>query len=178
MQLTVFKAIAQVNKTALLQWQTVNEESLAGFTVEKSMDGSTFSSIGFVTSTGNSNVKLNYSTIDQNPFIGINYYRLKLTDIDGKFSYSNVATVHITGDGFSLSTSPNPAKNILFVQATGSNEPAALVITDLNGKILQQTKIFLNRTTNIQLNISGSPRGIYNLQLLKKSGTEIKRFIK
>ncbi|MDN3656473.1 T9SS type A sorting domain-containing protein [Ferruginibacter paludis] len=177
-QLTVFKAMAQANKTALLQWQTVNEENLSGFAVERSMDGGTFSPIGFVPAKGNSNVKLNYSTIDQTPFTGVNYYRLKLIDIDGKFSYSNVATVRITGDGFSLRTSPNPAKNILFVQTSGSNEAATIIITDLNGKIIQEKKISLNGTTNIQLNISGFAAGIYNLQLLKKSGAETKRFIK
>ncbi|CAN5215675.1 hypothetical protein BH11BAC5_BH11BAC5_14380 [soil metagenome] len=177
-QLTAFKATVLINKTVLLQWQTVNEENLSGFAVERSMDGNTFSPIGFVAATGNSGVKLNYSTIDQTPFTGVNYYRLKLKDIDGKFSYSTVETVYFTGYGFSLRTSPNPAKNILLVQATGSNESAMLIITDLNGKTIQEKKISLNGTTNTQLNISGFAAGIYNLQLLKKSGVETKRFIK
>src|SRR4029079_8939151 len=81
------------NKSVLLQWQTENERNLSRFIIERSADGNTFSSVGNVAAAGNSSTKINNTILDQLPLPGVNFYRLKMIDTDGKFKYSKVVAI-------------------------------------------------------------------------------------
>lgn len=94
--LTDFTAALQNNHT-LLQWQTASEYKLSHFTIERSVNGNNFSTLSNVAAFGNSNTKINYSTIDYAPLPGTNYYRIKLVDADGQFTYSKIAAVNNNG---------------------------------------------------------------------------------
>ncbi len=61
------------NKSVLLKWQTSSEENLAGFTIQRSVDATNFSAIGYVVAKGNSNTELSYSSIDWQPIHGVNH---------------------------------------------------------------------------------------------------------
>jgi hypothetical protein len=88
---------------ALLQWQTAQEENSHDFSIERSTDGVHYSSIGDVDAAGNSTSPKNYSFTDKAPATGLNYYRLKESDLDGKSMYSAVRTlVFATGDAQKL----------------------------------------------------------------------------
>ena len=52
-----------------------------------------------INGAGNTSTLLNYSTIDDNPYFGISYYRLKQTDFDGQYSYSQIRSVNIRNEG-------------------------------------------------------------------------------
>lgn len=99
----------------LLQWSTATEQNNAGFHIERSVDGSNFSSLEFITSkavNGNSNSNLSYSFPDSKPLKGDNYYRLKQVDKDGKSSFSNTVLIKSDKSGHMLisSINPNPIK--------------------------------------------------------------------
>jgi len=104
-------------------WVTENEQNYTNFTVERSNDGGTTFSIlgGYV-----SNAQGSYSFLDKNPANGANLYRLKLEDINGTITYSNVVTL-MYGNATSLvktgiTVYPNPAKSIVNLSiATGFN---------------------------------------------------------
>ena len=81
-KLNNFTALLQ-NKSVLLNWQTSSEENLAGFIIQRSVDATNFTAIGFVVAKGNSNIELSYSSIDWQLIHGIRYYRLKILDADG-----------------------------------------------------------------------------------------------
>ncbi len=70
-------------KKVKLEWTTASEINNDYFLIERSVDGTIFSSIGNVRGAGNSTVKLAYSFIDISPFIGTSYYRLRQMDFDG-----------------------------------------------------------------------------------------------
>ncbi|MEO5892884.1 MAG: T9SS type A sorting domain-containing protein [Ferruginibacter sp.] len=172
-----FKATLQ-DKTVLLNWQTVSEQDLAGFTILRSANGSNFLPIGYVNAKGNSNVKVDYSTIDGQPLHGINFYRLRMVDKDGTITFSNIVTVNVNGEVFSLRVFPNPAQDVLFVNAHGKNEQATFQIIDAGGRKIKEIRLSLNDNTNFSIYISNLPKGLYTLQLNTKTKTEIKRFIK
>ena len=144
----------------LLQWQTATEQNLSHFIIERSANGSSFSSLSAVTASGNSAIFKNYSVVDQNPLQAINFYRLKMADVDGKFIYSKIIAVKMERDDIALQVFPNPAKDILFVQASGENKNAVIQIIDVGGRRLKQIEVALNGSTSLSFDISKLPAGI------------------
>ncbi|MBI4647218.1 MAG: hypothetical protein HY738_11690 [Bacteroidia bacterium] len=82
------------DKKIVLNWSTASETNNDYFFVERSEDELEFSSIGIISGAGNSNNILTYHFVDESPFSGISYYRLKQTDYDGAYSYSGVVAVN------------------------------------------------------------------------------------
>ncbi len=99
-----------VDRNVNLTWRTESETNSRGFEVERSSANQSWSQIGFVKSAGNSVTSQNYSYIDSRLETGSYSYRLKMVDLDGSFTYSNVVEVEIgTPATFSLSQNyPNP----------------------------------------------------------------------
>jgi len=128
-KLSDFSAKA-VNKTTQLNWTTETEENTSSFIIERSTDGTIFAAIGKVTATGYSSSAKNYSSSDKQPANGINYYRLKTTDADGKYEYSKVLQIQFsTIPSATAGLYPNPCKDNLVI-----NHPAGI-----NGKIIVYT---------------------------------------
>ncbi|MCC7232020.1 MAG: T9SS type A sorting domain-containing protein [Bacteroidia bacterium] len=105
-----------------LSWATAAEINNNFFTVERSSDGRNFEPILTQQGAGNSSTNLYYTDSDPNPIQGYNYYRLKQTDFDGQYSYSEIQNVkYRTGvseedDGFEItSVGPNPFQDFFTV---------------------------------------------------------------
>ena len=166
------------NKSVLLQWQTATEQNVLHFIIERSGNGNNFVAISNVAAKGNSSTKVNYSTFDKLPLIGINYYRLKIVDQDGKFKYSKIVSVNISNQLIPLKIFPNPASDILFVQASGNNEIATFKIEDAMGRTVKGAELTLNGNTSFTVDINNLPKGVYNFVLFKNKKTEVREFIK
>jgi len=166
------------NKTAVLQWQTATEQNLSHFIIERSADAHNFSTIGTVKASGNSTSVKTYSITDQQPLQGINFYRLKMVDADGKFMYSKTVAVKIDDNNITLLVFPNPAKDILLVQASGIRENATIQIINAAGRKLKESKIRSNGNTSLSFDISSLPPGLYNLIFNKKGKAWVRKFIK
>lgn len=173
-----FKCFLKNNNTVVLQWQTVNENNVSGFTVQRSNDATNFDSIGYVPSKGNSSSTRNYTTFDKQPLPGVNFYRLQMVDEAGNFTYSKIVSVKIEQEIFTFQISPNPAKNILFVRVDGENEKGVFQISDAVGRKLNEVVIFLKSNTSFSIDINSLPKGVYNLQLFTRTKIETKRFVK
>lgn len=88
------------NKTensSFLKLVTASETNNDYFTIERSGDGRSFEAIGEIKGAGNSAEEKHYEFTDENPLPGINYYRIKQTDFDGQYSYSEIKSVQHTG---------------------------------------------------------------------------------
>ncbi|MEO8762731.1 MAG: T9SS type A sorting domain-containing protein [Ginsengibacter sp.] len=174
--LTDFTALLK-NGSVLLQWQTASEHNLGRFIIERSIDGNRFSPIGDLNARGNSDIKVNYSTLDQQPVNGANFYRLKIVDADGNFKYSKIVEVNIPRL-FSLSVYPNPATNILYIQASGTNEKSTFQIFDATGRKIKGGAFTLQENTSVPIDINTLSKGTYYLRLSGKSKAETTVFVK
>ena len=76
-----------------LKWVTASEKNNNYFTIEKSTDGTIFDILGVMNGAGSSNAILDYKFTDYNVSSTLNYYRLKQTDYDGVFKYTDLISI-------------------------------------------------------------------------------------
>ncbi len=107
-ELTAFSA-SYSNGNVLLKWTTATETNNQGFEIQRKSNEE-YVAIGFVSGNGTTTQVQSYSFTDNNIVNGVYSYRLKQTDFDGTFSYSNVIEVDVTAPmQFELSQNyPNP----------------------------------------------------------------------
>ena len=163
------------NKVIDLNWQTSIEQNSSYFDVEFSRDGGNFESIGRVKATGSSTTLKNYSLKHLSPVNGLNYYRLKLVDVDGSFKYSAVRTVKFS-NSISIAIMPNPTADKVYLT---SNEGGTLQSVDLytiSGKLLQHVNNF---TLGKSIDLSTYSPSVYILKLIDKNGsTEVIKVVR
>jgi hypothetical protein len=171
--LTTFKG-QSVSKANQLMWTTESESNTNHFEIERSTDGTTFGSIGRVSASGTTSLKTNYTFADNTPPIGTNFYRLKMTDKDGQFTYSQtiaLATATVSPIGFRFY--PNPARDMLTVEPFQSNNATVRVLST-TGQIIVSKK----GATIVTLDIHQLQPGTYTVQIITSGGTESKKFVK
>jgi len=103
-----------LNGTAVVTWTTLSETNNDFFSVEKSVNFADIALVGTSAGAGNSNVVLNYSLTDDDPDVGIIYYRIRQTDYDGKTDVTEWMTVNIEKT-FDFNIYPNPFSTSLSV---------------------------------------------------------------
>ncbi len=169
--LTNFTAQKKANKN-LLSWHTTTENNNHGFYLERSANGSTFTTLQFAPSKangGNSSSILQYHFTDELPIKGCNYYRLKQTDKDGRHVYSQ--TIMLKTDAKKtielVNIFPSPASTLLQVQyQSDAAIPVYFTITDITGRILLQQKATATAGENTtQINVAMLRKGNYFLKL-------------
>ena len=146
----------------LLQWQTSQEVNTDHFDVERSIDGSGFTAIGVIPAIVNgANI---YSYTDVQPKEGTNYYRLKMVDKDGSYTYSNVVSVVFTAGNGGLTVYPNPVTNNSFTVDAGAEitTPVPYSIYAIDGKLVQEGLITSRRQT---ISFNNAAAGAYTLVL-------------
>ncbi len=159
-------------KTVVLEWQTSSEINNSHFEVEKSYDAKDFSSIGTVGSKGDSDALVEYSFTDEAPQSGINYYRLRQVDNDGKFEYSKIRSINYTGS-YSIKVEPNPTDDYIIFRGLKNN--SSLEIIDTNGVQLYQSTIS-NGNSDLKLNVSNYHSGLYIVRVVHENKVEIRKF--
>lgn len=132
---------AKQNSNHLLNWKlTCTSTPSVNMQLERSSDGRNFSTVYSLTATA-LQCRQPFNFTDANPAKGINYYRLKLTDADGKLSYSTQVSLINASKGIDvMNIAPNPVVggkfnvNISAAQATNIE----LLIMDMQGRMLQK----------------------------------------
>lgn len=167
LKLTSFSAKKEGGKV-ILQWKSENEVNVSHFETERSSNGSDFGTIKTVAAQ-NANQQY-YVSADETPGSGVNYYRLRMVDRDGKFNYSAVVSVKFSNTA-NLNLYPNPANNQLTVNMNAENAGDETVsIYDAAGRVLQSQSMILVKGINKKvLDISLLSKGIYFIKL-EKSG--------
>lgn len=157
-------------------WVSENELNAEEFVVERSTDQQGFSAIGSI-AANNVLFTSNYSFTDQHPVNGIAYYRLKIIDKDGNFSYSKIISVTYKNPGMNISISPNPVKDVLQISYPQTIKSGLLNIFSSEGKKVVQTKINSN-TLNQSISISTLQKGVYAIIVVYDNTSTTIRFIK
>ncbi len=170
------------NGTAKLNWGTQQESNSSYFEVERSNDGTSFSSIGRVSAAGNSSRELSYKFDDIKVNAGMNYYRLKMVDKDGSFAYSNTIVLNVTIRGTSITgVYPAPFSNRINVTIAAENTGQVMLrLVDNTGKqLIQQTNLLRKGINNLLLSgLDGLANGFYILEVITDGKKESRKLVK
>ena len=166
-----------------LKWATATETNNDYFTVEKTKDALNYDFVAKVAGAGNSSTQRNYSALDTSPYEGISYYRLKQTDYNGKFTYSNLAQVDFNpSSDFSLNVYPNPGTgdNISLGISANKGQEILVVVYDVTGReIYSKVMVSEQKGSNVfALDPSGKlAAGIYMITATSDNGVLSKKLI-
>lgn len=162
----------------IIQWVTESEINNDFFTIERSKDGLSFEELIKVQSQGSGEAIRTYEAVDKLPYGGVSYYRLRQTDFDGNFSFTEVVQVLIENQaGWDFVLSPNPNYgNILQIDLTGieAGSEMAVQIADLQGRIVyeaghHQLALASNR---LEINLKGKlAAGSYVVKVARSAGS-------
>ncbi len=156
-----------------VDWSTVSEANGDVFEIEKSRNGTTFSYISTIPANGHPS---SYSFVDNNPFGGTTYYRLRMKHISGSISYSPIVTANMNAVPQSISIYPNPVKDKLVINVTGSQLINSDVeIIDAKGAVVRKIKLLANQTT---IDVNNLPAGTYVIRYLDNDNVEAIKFAK
>ncbi|MEM9328436.1 MAG: T9SS type A sorting domain-containing protein, partial [Bacteroidota bacterium] len=146
-ELLSFSAL-RLSNAVRLNWSTATEINNDFFSVQRGVDGASFETLGLVDGQGNSDQQVDYEFLDQRPLSGNSYYRLKQTDFDGSFTYSDVILVQ---DGVArtpeLSIFPNASNGLDFnwaLQGLTPNTEVRLMLYDLQGNVIIERTQFVD----------------------------------
>ncbi|MFN5710718.1 MAG: hypothetical protein ACK46S_01695 [Bacteroidota bacterium] len=162
-----------------LTWTTMSETNNDYFTIERAKDGVNFVPIATVDGAGNSNTTLYYKTLDEEPLEGVSYYRLKQTDFDGRFDYSDIRVVNFVkpGSRTEWAVYPNPT-NLHGVNIIADNlkyETVSVRLTDIVGNVILEKGIpAVGNRLNGFLNFGEIAAGVYNLTIV--DGKDLRNF--
>ena len=139
---TIFNFNGQIqNDKIVLAWSTINEKNIKSFDVEKSTDGVFYYPIGTLNVPGNGNANATYS-FDDPDIEELNFYRLRMTDINGESKLSSVIQVDNKKSSQEL-TVQNPFANVIKVKLQKAANNISLQLFNINGSMVGE-KIFFN----------------------------------
>lgn len=166
-----FKGNYRDQKTTLA-WETENMQNFSHFEVERGTSGNSFTTIGSLNQKGDGMARTQYQYIDN--LSGLNdkvfYYRLKMIDIDGKFSYSNIILTRKEQTGTdNMLIYPNPLTSgakatVSFIAS--ANKTVSFSVTDMSGKVVltQQTNVSQGNNSVTIKSVDALQPGMYILR--------------
>jgi hypothetical protein len=107
---TTIKAMEK-DRGIKVDWHIATQSNISNYEVEKSLDGRVFKKLADIAVAANSSTNISYSSFDANPFAGNNYYRIKVIEKAGGFSYSEVVNVKMGNAKGDITVYPNPISN-------------------------------------------------------------------
>lgn len=151
------------NNGVLIDWAVADELDIVRYEIERSVDGSNFSTAGTVMATRSNS----YSWLDASPLNQTSYYRVKSVDISGVKKYTGIVKVVAGYESPSITVSPNPVVNHE-VNIQFKNKTVGIYnvrLADAAGRVLLAKDITLaagSSTQIIPLPLN-TGRGLYHL---------------
>jgi pectin methylesterase-like acyl-CoA thioesterase len=173
LQLLTFNA-SNASGGVQLSWKTAQEISTSHFEIERSNDGRSFASVGSVNATSNLNGS-SYSHVDPFLLSGKTYYRLKMYDRDGSFTFSKI--IALTANRQLVSIYPNPATQLITVSHSTARPGSFISIVDATGKIVLQSTVE-PQALQTTLDVQRLSQGVYLLKLSNGAEVTSSQFIK
>lgn len=160
-----------------LKWTAENEMNTHQFVIERSTDGVSYSDVGSKPASGQTNTLTEYTSSDDIHSLStenIIYYRIRAIDGDGRFAYSNVATVRLSKKA-GVYIWPSPFRdNISITYNAASNTSIDISIINSAGRIVKQNIISVSRGLNqvSVTNLGSLSTGIYFIRITDRSSSE------
>lgn len=170
-----FTAQAQENRTVLVNWKTSWEKANKGYVVERSKDLKSFEAIGEVNDVaGTSNSISSYRFVDNAPYRGTSYYRLRQIDLDGTSHTFDAKSVVIDGK---YGVYPNPVVGQQFTLELDEPTQAVLHLYNASGSELGISKLDF---TDVSTKVSPASKlssGVYILTVEERGTTRKHRLV-
>lgn len=163
-----------------LAWKVAEESNVKGYHVERSADGRSWSTIGFVPFNPAPALEKTYTLMDANPASPVSYYRIRQEDLDGRVKYSDLRLVRFDREGLEVRLYPVPVTSLLKVNVQSPVNSAAVIrITNVSGVTVQQFKTQLIRGGKTEeINVNMLPAGSYYIEILGDRYKWTGKFIK
>jgi archaellin len=166
--LTYFKGRTTSSHSAVLEWETAQEENADHFEIEQSSNGNQFTKLASVPAKGNSSIATRYQYNFTGTVLPMHYFRLKEVDQDGKSSYSSIISISNDVTVGSVLIFPNPAAGGIASVMASTRINNITVFSSSGAKI--KTVPVNGNGASLQLN--SLARGTYYLQLELQGKTE------
>jgi hypothetical protein len=168
---------AQISNCVVdLNWSAENEFNFKNYEVQSSNDGVNFRTLAIVNPSGQAESLKNYSYRDIHPLHGKEYYRLKMTDLNGSFKYSKSAMVNVDCYKQAMLVFPNPVNDLLYIDIASlldNNTTGSLF--DVNGKLIYSGKLVIGTNT---IDMTKFTNGVYLLKISNKFQLEYIKVVK
>jgi autotransporter-associated beta strand protein len=169
-------AAKQEGSKVRIDWTTASEENNDYFTLERSKDGVEFQELFRKEGAGVSTTFLYYFGYDNAPRVGVNYYRLKQTDFDGKYEYSQIESVDFKENSeitsFKVYPNPSLSKQVTLDFEAKYKGTFTIDVYDAIGTLVDQKEVQFNKGINtIKLSYPELSNGLYLLRLTRFDGT-------
>ena len=151
-------------------------------TLERSSDSRNYTGIYTITAdAARCNSPFDYT--DANPLPGMNYYRLKIVDADGKVTYSTTVALLNAVKGFDIiSIAPNPVvdDNFKLNVASALAGKMEIIIFDMQGRLVNRQSLSVIAGFNsLPVNVANLSAGTYTIKAsLAEEPPKIMRFVK
>jgi hypothetical protein len=154
----------QTKEGNLLTWQTASEVNCSHYDLERSVDGKTFQKIGQIKAQ---NKAARYELLDKHPLSNNSYYRLKINDLDGESSHSDVVNITTILKDLSVKLYPNPFdENITLDISTVRKSNLTIELTDiLERQVYRTTAADTEGTSILLIPTSSIASGVYVLKV-------------
>ena len=159
--------VVKEEKSALLNWSTSQETNSESFSIEHSLNTKNWNKIGTVLSKGESSVLRKYSFTDKNAANGENFYRLKMFDKDGTYTFSKIQSVTFDNLPDKLLVFPNPATDILTVNVRDLAKIKSVRLHNQKGNTVYSA---YGNNINKTIDIKALSTGTYILVVVHKDG--------
>ncbi len=155
-------------KSARLYWVTGSENDCAHFAVQRSNDGFVWKNIGEIPCRGNHTAgETAYEFLDENPYKGLNYYRLDQQDYSGESSKSPVRALSFASSGYSLRLTSGKGQAYFEVVGEDADEQTwRLEIRSSDGREIQSLSV----GDKGWLQLPDAPTGVYSVLLRDADG--------
>lgn len=131
-----------LNDQPQLHWTTTDEINTSHFELQRGTGGNNFLTVASISALGTGTGTYQYDYNDAYTVSGKVYYRLKMIDRDGQFTYSPVIVLQ-KNDADSWALFPNPAKQNqpLYIQINSTRERSIMIeMLDMNGNLVGREK--------------------------------------
>lgn len=170
---------AATDQGILLRWKTAQETDNDYFILEKSGDGLRYGPLTTIATSSDLAQPATYQYVDEQPTVGISYYRLSQQDLDGQVNVlaTRAVTLGITPR---YVLAPNPVNgNLLLLTGISEDYPIeSLEILEMGGAIRTQAWSTTSASNTLELPISNLPAGIYWLKIRTGAHSDVIKFVR
>jgi hypothetical protein len=165
------------HRSVLVQWETADEYNNERFEVLRSNGNGIFESISAIKAIHDRSNNA-YHFLDEKPLLGMNYYKIKQIDADGRYTFSIVSNVYFSNNQ-TITIQPNPIENnqIDFVIDSDSESTKTVKIFDLNGKTIYSEVISVQSgRQKVSLPAEQLIKGMYFMSIVDENNVSLQTY--